>query len=119
MPVLVSGIVRWRSEFRCFIRERALQRFSIYSRAGELQKDADFACAEDERAGAHAFVQQLLGDKRVELPAATVVDVGVIEGQGWAMVEQNAAWGAGLYGCDPFAALETLARACVKRIPRV
>ena len=115
MPVLVSDIVQWCSEFRCFIRDRALQTFSIYSRAGELQKDANFACTEDERTGVHAFVQQLLDDERVELPAATVVDVGVIEGLGWAVVEQNAAWGAGIYGCDPVAVLETIAGASKKR----
>jgi hypothetical protein len=30
-----------------------------------------------------------------------VVDVGFIDGRGWAVVEFNAAWGAGLNGCDP------------------
>ncbi|MBV6626222.1 MAG: ATP-grasp domain-containing protein [Rivularia sp. (in: Bacteria)] len=43
----------------------------------------------------------ILSDNRVEIPSATVIDVGVIKGRGWAVVEQNAAWGAGLYGCNP------------------
>jgi hypothetical protein len=30
-----------------------------------------------------------------------VVDVGLIAGRGWAVIEFNAAWGAGLNGCDP------------------
>jgi len=35
------------------------------------------------------------------LPKAAVIDVGWITGKGWAVVEQNAAWGAGIYACDP------------------
>jgi hypothetical protein len=36
------------------------------------------------------------------------VDVGLIEDQGWAVVEQNAAWGAGIYGCNADAVLDVL-----------
>lgn len=108
MPVLVSDIVRWTCEFRCFIRDRKLVACSIYSRDGELQKDCGFACAADELQEMRAFVEALLGDDRVDLPDATVVDVGLIEGRGWAAVEQNAAWGAGIYGCDPDAVLDVL-----------
>ncbi len=35
------------------------------------------------------------------LPHTVVVDVGFIDGRGWAVIEFNAAWGAGLNGCDP------------------
>ena len=50
----------------------------------------------------------MLSDARVDLPRATVIDVGTIAGRGWAVVEQNAAWGSGLYGCDPEQVLEVL-----------
>ncbi|WP_156910681.1 DUF4343 domain-containing protein [Nocardia mangyaensis] len=43
------------------------------------------------------------------------MDVGLIEGRGWAVVEANCAFGAGMYGCDPVRVLEVLARACVPR----
>lgn len=108
MPVLVSDIVRWRCEFRCFIRDRKRIACSIYSRDGELQKDNGFSSTAEELAEVHAFVDTLLDDARVDLPVATVVDVGLIEGRGWAAVEQNAAWGAGIYGCDPDAVLDVL-----------
>ena len=108
MPVLVSDIVRWTCEFRCFIRDRRLAACSIYSRGGELQKDNGFSSTAEELAEVHAFIDALLGDTRVDLPVATVVDVGLIEGRGWAAVEQNAAWGAGIYGCDPDAVLDVL-----------
>ena len=94
---------------------RRAKSFAASRRVRTSTNDADLACTEDERTGVHAFVQQLLDDERVELPAATVVDVGVIEGLGWAVVEQNAAWGAGIYGCDPVAVLETIAGASKKR----
>jgi hypothetical protein len=35
------------------------------------------------------------------LPRSVVIDVGYIDNQGWAVVEFNAAWGAGLNGCSP------------------
>ncbi|WP_245916074.1 hypothetical protein [Merismopedia glauca] len=40
--------------------------------------------------------------------SATVIDVGTIRGRSWAAIEQNAAWGAGLYGCAPVRVLETI-----------
>lgn len=64
-----------------------------------------------EEAGLEVFLQRLLADPAVELPRAAVVDVGPIEGRGWAVIEQNAAWGAGIYECDPFAVLEVLRQA--------
>lgn len=116
MPVLVSGIVSWAVEFRCFVLDRRLHACSVYSRRGELQRDADFASTPAEEAAVADFMARLLADPRVDLPHATVVDVGLIDvglidGQGWACVEQNAAWGAGIYGCDPVRALEVIQQA--------
>ncbi len=31
-----------------------------------------------------------------------------MHGRGWDVVEQNAAWGESLYGCDPIGILEVL-----------
>jgi hypothetical protein len=44
-----------------------------------------------------------------------VLDVGVIGERGWAVIETNAAWGSGIYGCDPKAVLQVIRRACVRR----
>jgi hypothetical protein len=117
MPVLVSDVVAWESEFRCFVLDRELRTFSIYARHGELQDEADYACADEESAGVEAFMARLLADGRVDLPRATVVDVGVIAGRGWACVEQNGAWGAGIYGCDPAEVLHVI-RHAMMRIPQ-
>lgn len=112
-PVLVAEVVEWELEFRCFILDRALATFSIYLRNGELQEQCDFGCAEEEEAELRSFLAPLLADARVDLLKASVLDVGVIRGRGWAVVEQNAAWGAGLYGCDPEQVLHVIRAATV------
>jgi hypothetical protein len=111
MPVLVAEVVKWQKEFRCFILDRQLQTFSIYLRDGALQKENGFASTDEEDAEVTAFVNRVFADPRVELPKAVVMDVGVIEGRGWAVVELNAAWASGLYGCDEAKVLEVLRHA--------
>ncbi len=111
MPVLVSEVVDWESEFRCFVLDRELRAFSIYARDGELQEENDFACTDAEAAELTAFVTRLLADARVDLPRAVVIDAGRVAGRGWACVELNGAWGAGIYGCDPEAALGVIRHA--------
>ena len=113
MPVLVSEVVHWTCEFRCFVLNRELQTLSLYARDGAPQEHLDYACTPDELAAATAFVHSVLADARVDLPRATVIDVGQIAGRGWACVEQNAAWGAGLYGCQPAAVLRVVEHASV------
>jgi hypothetical protein len=114
MPVLVSEVVTWEKEFRCFILDRELRTYSLYSRFGELQRDMEFASNQDEDLAVESFVSALLADERVDLPRATVVDVGYITGLGWACVEQNAAWGAGIYGCSPTAVLQVIQHAATR-----
>ncbi|HVJ62780.1 MAG TPA: ATP-grasp domain-containing protein, partial [Tahibacter sp.] len=98
-------------EYRCFVLDRRLMTYSIYSRRGELQRDADFRSNAAEDDEMREFVETVLADTRVDLPRAAVVDVGVIAGRGWACVEQNAAWGAGIYGCDPRVVLDVIRQA--------
>jgi ATP-grasp domain, R2K clade family 2 len=112
MAVLIADVVRWECEFRCFILDRELATFSIYARLGALQRDAQFHSEAWEDQAAQAFIEKMLADPRVPLPRATVIDIGLIADQGWACVEQNAAWGAGIYGCDPQAVLRVLAKTC-------
>ncbi len=40
-----------------------------------------------------------------------MIDVGLTDDRGWITIELNAAWGAGLNGCDPAAAARCVARA--------
>jgi ATP-grasp domain, R2K clade family 2 len=108
MPVLVSDLVEWDAEFRCFILDRVLHTFSVYSRGGELQREQGFHSSAAEDEALRAFVDRVLADPRVILPKATVLDVGTLRDGRWACVEQNAAWGAGIYGCDPERVLDVV-----------
>jgi ATP-grasp domain, R2K clade family 2 len=116
-PVLVSEPVLWDGEFRCFVLEKRVAAISIYSRNGDLveTEHGNWPASPSELKDALTFASSVLQDARVIFPPAGVMDVGVIEGQGWAVVEANACWGAGIYGCDPRSVLQTLARACVRR----
>ena len=107
-PVLISEIVQWECEFRCFILHRQLQTFSIYLRDGELQRENGYAHSVQEEQELKEYVRGLLADSTVQLPPAIVLDVGVIKDKGWAVVELNSAWGSGIYGCDPVEVLEVL-----------
>ena len=116
-PVLVSDPVAWESEFRCFALEKWVAAMSIYSRNGDVVETEDgiWPASASESKEARDFADLVLQDARVTFPPAGVIDVGVIKDRGWAVVEANACWGAGIYGCDPHSVLKTLARACVKR----
>jgi hypothetical protein len=116
-PVLISEPVSWESEFRCFVLEKQVVVVSIYSRKGELAEaeDGSWPVSASESEDALGFANSVLQDARVKFPPAGVLDVGVIEGRGWAVVEANACWGSGIYGCEPRCVLQTLSRACLKR----
>ena len=92
----ISEIVDITCEARCFIYQQQLLDCTIYEGDGDVN------------AATH-FVQQLLDE--VPLPSPVVVDVGFIRDLGWAIIEFNAAWGAGLNGCDPQKVIPAIANA--------
>ena len=112
-PILISEPVTWISEFRCFVLDGDVVTLSVYLRDGELAQaeDGTWPSTDEEIAEARAFAELVLST--VDLPPAVVLDVGVVDGAGWSVVEANPAWGAGIYGCDPGAVLRVLARSCV------
>lgn len=109
IPVLISEIVDWKVEYRFFILNRQPQTFSIYLRNGEL----DFNVPPDrESREALAFVKSIFENTDIQMPPGVVLDVGYIDGRGWAVLEANPAFGAGVYLCDPIKVLPVLSR-CV------
>lgn len=109
----MAEVVKWEKEFRCFFLDRELQTLSIYLRGNELQRENGFAACESELEEAEAFARKVLSDPTVDVPNAAVMDVGVISGRGWAVVELNSAWGSGIYGCDPQRVLEVLRHSAI------
>jgi hypothetical protein len=112
--VLLSEPVTWEVEFRCFVLEREVLTLSPYLRSGELAQSEDGSWQDDRTEQARAFAQQILMDKNIALPEAVVIDVGIIVERGWAVVEANAAWCSGIYGCDPDQVLRVVERTCLR-----
>ena len=102
--------VRWLTEYRCFVVENQVVTTSPYKR-GELVFSAagDLLGATDsEMTDAVQFAESVLTSGEIECPPAFVLDVGQIEGRGWAVIEVNECWASGIYSCDPAAVLSCL-----------
>lgn len=115
MSVLVAAPVRWRSEYRCFMLDGKVRTLSPYLQEGELSKLTDYQATDAELAEATAFASIVAADVSACVPRAIALDVGKIDGVGWAVVEANGAWGSGIYGCDPNAALDVIRAATLVR----
>jgi hypothetical protein len=84
--VFVSEPVTFTAEARTFVTNGQVLDSAVYE-------------GSEKAADAETFVAALT--HAMSLPRAVVVDVGFIDGRGWSVIEFNAAWGAGLNGCDP------------------
>ena len=112
-PVLVAEPVDFLAEFRCFVREGSVVATSPYLSFGRPVWRAWGQGGEKAAPSMDTIVvcRRLLEAKSPALPPAFVVDVGLVEGRGWAVVEFNPAWCSGLLGADPGAVLGVLDRA--------
>ena len=111
--VIVSEVVEWEVEFRCFVREGDVIDVSAYARYGKLNvlNDTAWNATAEETTAAIKLAREVLN--QTKLPPAAL-DVGLISGRGWAVVEANAAWASGLYGCDPRKILPVIQSTCQK-----
>ncbi|WP_167353318.1 ATP-grasp domain-containing protein [Nocardia coubleae] len=115
--VFMAEPVEWRAEFRCFVKDGAVLTMSPYLRNGEPARaeNGSWPVAPSEVTAVQTCIEELVTE--VPVPPSIVIDVGLIEGRGWAIVEANCAFGAGVYGCDPHKVLEVLERGCVPGEP--
>jgi hypothetical protein len=82
--LLSSEIVRFAAELRSFVLDETVLDHAIYEGSAD-------------RSDVLPLLQDLIGTGL--LPRTCVVDLGYVPGQGWMVIECNAAWGAGLNGC--------------------
>lgn len=116
-PTLVSEIVEFDSEYRCFVNHGLVYAWSNYI-CYEHIADPNYwdmvpiTYSDDEinRMLPTEVVQLLCRQWIVTEPS--VVDVGRIKGKGWAIIETNQAWASGIYGCDPSGVLDVLEASC-------
>ena len=109
--VLSATPVTWELEVRCFCLDGNVITSSPYLRSGKLAKLYSYEMTDDESREATEIVENLLAHTSQQLPRSIVIDVGKIEGKGWAVVEANGAWGSGIYGCDPDLVLDVIRHA--------
>ncbi len=94
--VLVSTVVEFVAEARCWVLDRNVLSLIVYEGNASTND-------------ALSFTSSLVSGIQ---PAETyVLDVGLISGKGWAVIEANPAWGAGINGGDPCSAARCLAKA--------
>ena len=94
--VLVSEIVDLDAEARSWVLD------------GEV---LSIACYEGDATVAAACSLATAVACEASVPSPCVIDVGLTRERGWLVIEANAAWGAGLNGCDAVAAARCIARA--------
>jgi len=109
--ILVAEPVQWTCEFRCFCLDGSVLTLSPYLRSGRLARQDDFWASEEELQTARELAETVLA--LASLPRAVALDVGQIDGRGWAVVEANGAWASGIYGCVPELALRVIRAACL------
>lgn len=112
-PTLVSDVVQFDLEYRCFVLHGCAMTWSNYICYDHIN-DPRYWDMIPVMSGKKKF-DRLTPDKFVTelcrshiITAPSVVDVGRIKGKGWAIIETNQAWASGLYGCDPLEALRVM-----------
>ena len=113
--VHVAEPVAFEVEYRCFVYDRKIATISPYLRHGSanIAHSALDRFAE-ERNAATSFANSVLSCEEVDCPPAFVLDVGLIKGRGWSVVEINECWASGIYGCNPEQVLQTLLRGTMR-----
>lgn len=107
--VCISEPVKWIVEYRCFIVEQEVISISSYARNGEIFLNASQAELEEAKGFAYSIVRNY----NIAVPPSFVLDVGIIENKGWAVIETNECWASGIYNCDPKKVLKVLLKACI------
>jgi hypothetical protein len=113
-PILVAEPVEWSAEYRCFILDGTVAAWSPYISFGRpvWKPFSSGTIAPQTPASVEGFCARLFARAAVAFPPAFVMDIGLIEGRGWAVVEFNPAWCSGVLGAQPGKVLAVLARAC-------
>lgn len=112
-PCLVSEVVEFDTEVRCYVLDRNIVTAGTYLTADHI----DDVSAQLAHEGAQKWLRYLLEDESIPMPSALVIDVGFIVGRGWAVIEANPAYCSGVYmrgdgiSCDPGKLLPLLERA--------
>lgn len=108
-PVLVSDEVKFTHEYRCFVRDNKVVTWSSYICGNDIADPKNWYKTIPGRRLPSDWLDMVLTKIKSE---NAVVDVGMVQGADWGVIETNQVWASGLYGCDPIEALKTMEAAC-------
>ncbi len=114
-PVLLSEPVEWSVELRYFVLDGKPVAGSPYLSYGRPAWRWHANQPSAVPSAGLAVVEGACAAMAGALPPAFVLDVGRIDDRGWAVVEFNPVWSAGLLNADPRAILPALLRATRSR----
>lgn len=102
--LVVSELVTFAEEFRCFIAPSSAGRASVVAGSAYLVDGVTWdawegAAAAPDPGEAMRFAQRVVD--AVPGPAGWVLDVGRLDDGSWVVVEANASWSSNPYHCDP------------------
>lgn len=117
-PTLVSDVVEFDLEYRCFVDGKRVTTWSNYICYDHVA-DSRYWNMVDMSEEHYPFdlVNDLIHtlsyhDFGLPEVAPSVIDVGRIKGKGMAIIETNQVWASGIYGCDPGGVLRALEMSC-------
>lgn len=119
-PTLVSDVVEWDIEYRCFMDGSKVKTWSSYLFYGEINDPRYHYMVDAYQEHPAGFVNRMMADMNRwgEFPTVPcTIDVGLIRGKGMAVIETNQCWAAGTYGCDPMEVLSVLEHSCEPENP--
>lgn len=109
--VFTSEVVHWDLEVRCFVLNGKIETYSSYWRNNQFDTQG---LSETEKTQLFNFFDDFIVQYQNTLPNAIVIDFGIIQNKGWALIEANPAWCSGLYACNAGKALEIIVKSCMK-----
>lgn len=114
--VHIGEPVEFEYEFRCFVSLNRVNAISAYVYDGHIVSDYDSfpSVPKAQLDLVRSFAKSVLDHPDVAAPPAFTLDIGLIRGRGWAVVECNECWASGIYACDPIRVLETLVSSVVE-----
>lgn len=98
--ILLSNIVAIEAEARSFVFEGQIMDLAVYEGEADIEEGKKFLTA---------FLQAHTSS----LPKSLVIDLAFGSKTGWFVLEFNAAWGAGLNGCDADKVIDGIAGATI------
>lgn len=117
-PVLVSDVVFFNFEMRCYVLDRRVLTAGVYAFTDENRSEGRERQLYENGL---EWMREFLDDPAIEMPSAVVIDIGFNAELGWVVVEANQAYASGIYtggfvnnssspGCDPAAILPAVER---------